>query len=233
MNKYKYQMHAHTLPCSACSRMTPEVLMRSLYKGGYSGCVITNHFINGNTGINRHIPWNEFVREYEKDYIECKKYADIYGLDVIFGIEEGVGYGLEILCYGVTPEILYSHPELRKRDAVLWHSVMNSHGAICIQAHPFRERDYIPEPMLLPIDIIDGVEVFNADNSFENDEKAVEISEKHPNLITLSGADTHIPQTACIGGIEVSERIKSEKQLVEILTSGNYELIKGEKIWIE
>ncbi len=222
---YKYQMHSHTLPCSACSQMTPRELVKSLHKGGYSGFVITNHFIHGNTGINRHIPWNDFVLEYEKDYNECKKHAEKYGMDVIFGLEEGVGEGLEILCYGVTPEILYAHPELRSRNASLWHDVMNSHGAICIQAHPFRERDYIPQPKALPLEIIDGFEIFNADNSYKNDAKAVELSKNHPELITVSGADTHIPETACLCGITVSKRIKSETELVEILKSGKYELI--------
>ncbi len=225
MNKYKYQMHTHTFPCSDCSRMSPEELVKSLHDGGYSGCVITNHFMNGNTGIDRNLPWEEFVGYFEADYLECKKHADKYGLDIIFGIEEGVGGGLEILCYGITPEILRSHPELRRRDARQWHDVARSCGALCIQAHPFRECDHVPEPKLLPLDVIDGFEVYNAGNSCENNVSAAEAFKNHPGLITVSGADTHSPATVCLGGIEASKRITNEKELVEVLKSGEYTLI--------
>ncbi len=205
--------------------MLPVELIKSLYEGGYSGCVITNHFIHGNSGISRSLPWNEYVKQYKNDYLECRKYAEKYGIDVIFGIEEGVGEGLEILCYGVTPEMLYAHPELRQGDARLWHDVLNSHGALCIQAHPFRERDYIPVPKLLPLEYIDGIEVYNYFNSEENDARAYEVYKNHPGLIAVSGADTHSPESVCFGGIETSERITNGKELVEILKSGNYTLI--------
>ena len=227
MKKYKYQLHAHTLPCSACSEMYPEELARALYEGGFSGCVITNHFINGNTGISRYLPWNEFVAEYEKDYLKLKKCAEKYGLDIIFGIEEHVGRGLEILCYGITPEFLYAHPELRERSMELWYKTLNNHGALCIQAHPFREEFYIPNPQVLPLEFIDGIEVYNADNSAKNNLEAEAFFEFHPELITTSGGDTHVPATACLGGIAVSERIRNEKELVQVLKSGEYELIKG------
>ena len=226
MNKYKYQMHAHTRPCSDCSAMYPEELMSALAEGGYSGCVITNHFMHGNTGIPRRIPWEDFVREYELDFLECKKYAEIYGVDVIFGVEEGIGDGLEILCYGITPEVLYEHPELRYMDAEIWYEVMDSCGALCIQAHPFRDRPYIREPLVLPPGLIDGIEVFNYENTYEENLRAKEFASEFSGLILVSGADTHIPETACRAGIETNRRITNEKELVEVLVSGEYSLIE-------
>ena len=74
--KYKYQMHAHTSPCSACAVMSPAELVESLYSGGYSGCVVTNHFYKGNSGIDRNLPYNDFIKKYEEDYLECKKAAE-------------------------------------------------------------------------------------------------------------------------------------------------------------
>lgn len=206
--------------------MHPEELAKALFKGGYSGCVITNHFINGNTGFYRHLPWNEFVAEYEKDYRRLKKCGEKYGLDIIFGIEEHVGRGFEILCYGITPEFLYSHPGLRERNIELWYKTLKKHGALCIQAHPFREEIYIPEPQVLPLDFIDGIEVYNADNSQKNNLEAEAFFALHPELITTSGGDTHEPATACLGGIAVEERIRDEKELVAVLKSKKYELIK-------
>ncbi|MBQ9975117.1 MAG: hypothetical protein IJP16_01290 [Clostridia bacterium] len=44
MKEYKYQMHTHTSPCSACAVTTPLELCRSLAEGGYAGAVLTNLF---------------------------------------------------------------------------------------------------------------------------------------------------------------------------------------------
>ena len=227
--KFRYQMHAHTLPCSACSEMFAEELAESLFEGGYSGCVITNHFINGNTGIYRKLPWEEFVEEYERSYFELKEFGEEYGLDIIFGIEEHVGGGLEILCYGITPEILYQHPELRERNLELWYKTLKEYGVLCIQAHPFREMPYIPESKVLPLEFIDGIEVFNADNYLEDNQAAEEFAKEHPELILLSGADTHEGITACFGGIETTRRIRNGQDLVEILKNREYTLIKEEE----
>lgn len=53
--------------------MTPIELVDALEAEGYSGAVLTNHFYWGNTGIDRNLPWNEFVKAYEIDYKKCKK----------------------------------------------------------------------------------------------------------------------------------------------------------------
>lgn len=227
MKKYKYQLHCHTKPCSACSSMTPSELIDGLVAGGYSGCVITNHFYKGNTGINRDLTWNEFVYQYEKDYIECKNLAQDRDLDIIFGIEEGVGDGLEILCYGITPQFLYDNPELQSdRSVKAWHNALNKFDALCIQAHPYRDRPYIINPRPLPFDFIDGIEVYNYCNkSIEND-LAAELAERHTDFILTSGADAHSGDLMCMAGIETSVRITDEKQLVNVLKTGNYTLIK-------
>lgn len=226
MKTYKYQLHTHTSPCSACAKMTPEELVESLQKGGYQGCVMTNHFIGGNTGIDRSLPWNKFVDQYVDDYMECCRHAEKYDLDIIFGIEEVVVAALEILCYGVTPEILYAHPELASAGPKEWYETMHSYGVLCIQAHPFRERDYIPKARMLPFDCIDGIEVYNACNTDKNNIEAEIIAAEHPEFILVSGADAHRKDEVCYGGIEINKRIQDGKELVELLKAGNYKLIK-------
>ena len=172
--KYKYQLHTHTSPCSKCAPMTPKELIEGLILGGYNGCVLTNHFYKGNSGIDRNLSWNEFVYEYEKNYTECKELAKINNLDVIFGLEEHLVDGLEILCYGITPQFLYDHPELKDDHTIeTWYKDLHEFGALCIQAHPFRDRSYIINPRLLPLKFIDGIEVFNACNTPEANERAL------------------------------------------------------------
>lgn len=219
-------MHTHTAPCSRCGVTTPEQLAEALRSGGYNGAVLTNHFYGGNTGISRALSWDEFVKQYELDYLACREAAKEYDLDIIFGIEEHISGGLEILIYGITPEVLYAHPELKIRDFELWHDVITSHGGIVIQAHPYRERAYIAEPKVLPRQWIDGIEVYNAGNLTLMNERARMYAEANPDLILTSGADTHSPDSVCRAGIECNERIRDGAELVRVLKSGSYRLIK-------
>lgn len=219
-------MHTHTAPCSKCSTMSPKELIQSLVKGGYKGCVLTNHFYGGNTGISRNLSWNDFILQYEQDYIECKKLAKKYDLDIIFSVEEHLFNGLEIFCYGITPQFLYDNPHLQNDHTIeTWYKALHNFGALCIQAHPFRDRAYITNPRLLPSEYIDGIEVFNTSNKPEENIMAQIASNKHNNWILTAGADAHWSELVCNSGIETTKRITNEKDLVNVLKSREYELI--------
>ena len=218
---YKYQIHTHTSPTSKCAAMTPCELIKALYDGGYAGCVITNHFYHGNTGVSRELDWEDFVRAYEADYIECKREAEKYGLDVIFGVEEGIGGPCEILCYGITPEMLYDHPQLIEYSAQRWYNTLHSCGVLIIQAHPYRNGG-VP----LPLELIDGIEVYNHSHDPSLNDSAEAFAAEHPELITTSGGDTHHAEAIAFAGIETDERIKNGEDLVRILKEGKYRLLK-------
>ena len=231
MASYKYQMHIHTAPCSACSRMTPKELCQALHENGYQGTVLTNHFYHGNSGIDRNesTSWKEFVSAYEKDYLECLEEAEKYDLDIIFSVEEVLIPGLEILCYGVTPEVLYSNPELRNCSPERTVEILRQNGVLLIQPHPFREAFYIPNPGPLPLEFIDGVEVYNRGNGTdEMNKKALDFANEH-NLIKTSSADAHSTDRVPCGGIITEKRIKSPQDLVNTLRNGNYTLIIPEQ----
>ena len=219
---FKYQIHTHTAPTSKCARTSPAELAQALHEGGYSGCVVTNHFYHGNTGVSRDLSWEEFVAPYERDYLECKRAGEQYGLDIIFGIEEGVENNAEILCYGVTPELLYSHPELRECNNELWCKVMRENGVVVIQAHPYRSGRHP-----LPLELIDGIEVYNHSHSPEYNDSAEIFAAEHPELILTSGADTHFMHDVAFAGIESQEPIRNGKDLVRILKERKYQLIKS------
>lgn len=227
MKKYKYQMHTHTTPCSLCGRLTPKDLCDALIENGYQGAVITNHFYHGNSGIDRSesTSWQEFVRAYEESYLECKREAEKHDLDIIFSIEESVVPGLEILCYGVTPQVLYDNPQLRRGECDEWIRVMRENGVVIIQAHPFREAFYIPNPGHLPLEKIDGIEIFNRGNAKEYNDKAFILAKENPHLLTTSSADTHTTDTVGVGGIITNRRIRNERELADVLRSRDYDLI--------
>ena len=224
MAEYKYQIHLHTA-LSRCGRITPEELAEGLYENGYQGTVITNHFFNGNTGVDRDLPWQDFVKQYENDYLECKKAAEKYDLDIIFGIEEVVKPGLEILCYGITPSVLYDHPELAHMALEDWAKLMHKNGVVLVQSHPYREASYIPNPGPLPLHLLDGLEVCNTSISKEPNDKAISLASQHPEFLKTAGGDSHWRERIGTGGIITKERIKDGKALARVLLSRDYELI--------
>ena len=226
MKEYKYQLHTHTWPCSACAPMSPAELCQALHEAGYQGAVLTNHFYHGNTGLDRASAWEDFVGAYEVDYQACLEEAKKYDLDILFGIEEGVGMALEVLCYGITPQVLYKNPQLRDCKVEEFWRVMRENGVLLIQAHPFREASYIPEPCVLPLERIDGVEVYNRGNRTAlMDEKAMEVASSHPCLIQTSGGDAHRPNEVAFGGIQTTRRLKTLEDLVACLRQKDYRLI--------
>ena len=226
MEQYKYQMHTHTKPCSRCGLMSPRELCKGLYDNGYKGAVLTNHFMHGNTGVDRSLPWNEFVGAFEKDYHECLEAAKEFDLDILFGIEEVVVPGLEVLCYGLTPEILYDNPELGTWGLEKRIKILHDNGVVVIQAHPYREASYIPNPGPLPLDLVDGIEIYNFGNSStEMNKKAMELAKSNPHLITTSGADAHWVECIPYGGIVTKKRIRTAKELADTLKNKEFETI--------
>ena len=222
-----YEMHQHTSPCSACGKADPVELVRTMKKEGFSGVVLTNHFLHGNTGIERSLPWEDFVRAYEEDYLAAKEAGDELDFDVIFGIEEHVGRGKEVLLYGITPEFLYAHPELSDGKLETIYKAAHSFGALVFQAHPFRARDYIPDPSeTISLEYVDGIEAYNACNPEEENIKAEVYAQENGKMMS-AGSDAHFESFDGRFGIACEHRIKSPAELVETLKSGDYKLYLG------
>ena len=83
---FLYEMHLHTYPTSGGGAPIEEHIP-VLMERGYQGCVITNHFYNGDTRVHRALPWRDFVRPYIEDYERAKRFAEHLDFDVLFGIE--------------------------------------------------------------------------------------------------------------------------------------------------
>lgn len=221
---YKYEMHQHTSPCSHCGKADPVKLVHALKGAGYAGVVLTNHFLHGNTGIERSLPWNEFVKAYEDDYLAAKRAGDELDFDVIFGIEEHIGEGKEVLLYGITPEFLYAHPEMSSGDLATISKAVREFGGLVFQAHPYRNRDYIPDPMKnIPIKYIDGFETYNAANPEVENLLAVEYAEKN-GLLQSAGSDAHSEKTNERYCIECPHRIKNSHELADALRNNEHKI---------
>ena len=221
--KYKYEMHVHTCPCSGGGNDIREHIDDLIAKG-YTGMVVTNHFYAGDNRIDRKLPWEEFVDAYRQDYLYGLEYAQTVDFDLLFGLEENVGYGREILLYGITPELIESHPELKRASAEKYAEVVHAAGGLVYQAHPYRARDYIRNPFPLEcLDLLDGIEVYNAGNEPEWTETA-RIFAEEKGLACIAGSDGHKIGTAGRAGIVTKERIRSNDDIVRVLKNKEYEI---------
>lgn len=225
-----YELHQHTSRCSLCAKVDVKDLVKAIKEQGLAGVVFTNHFHFGNTAVDRNLSFEDFCKEYIEDYNDAKKEAEKYDIDVFFGFEEHVGNAKEVLIYGLTPEKLLRHPEFRSGDLEKIYTAAHEEGALVIQAHPFRDRAYIPDPDLkLPPEFLDGYEVFNRENPDEINDKALIYAESFGKIIT-AGSDSHNEDNDYYRfGIACKRRIKDEKDLVKILKNGDYIIINSRK----
>ncbi len=221
---YIYEMHIHTSPCSGGGSDIREHIDTLIAKG-YSGMVVTNHFYFGDTRIDRTLPWEQFVDAYRIDYLYGLEYAQTLDFDLLFGLEEHVGNGQEILIYGITPELIAAHPELKASSAEKYAEVVHSAGGLVYQAHPYRARNYISVPFPLEcLDKLDGIEVFNAGNEPEWNESARRLADER-GLACIAGSDGHSTKSAGRAGIKTKERIKNNCDLIRILKNREYAII--------
>jgi hypothetical protein len=110
------------------------------------------------------------------------------GIKVFFGIEMSYK-GTDFLVYGLDKSWYLSHPEIMdmKRSELL--AYLQSHGALVIQAHPFREANYIDHIRLFPRQV-HGIEILNASRpDFENNMAAYYA--EYYGLIPFAGSDNH------------------------------------------
>lgn len=227
--KYKYEMHCHTNLCSACAYDTPEKMAEAYYNAGYAGMVITDHFLRGNTAVDRSLPWDEKMRCYWRAYEAARDWAEDRNFNVLFGIEHFYGDGKEVLTYGIDLDFLLAHPGLDHYTLADYSAAVHEAGGFLSQAHPYRHAPYIDADVPPQPQYLDAVEVFNFYNTDEENRLAARLAAEN-GLLTTSGGDEHIHNGDAIGqaGILLSTPPKTGQELVALLRSGDYMLnVKG------
>lgn len=223
---YKYEMHLHSSGCSACAFSDSIEYVDAAIANGYSGLVFTNHFYHGNTEVSRLLSWKEFVAAFCDDYLKAKEYGDQKGIDVLFGIEEVYEPGKEILIYGISPEDLMECPSFRYMNVYEMSDFVREKGGYVVCAHPFRVRDYIPDPFKEPDPaFMDAVEIYNYFNSEEMDLMAEAFALEY-HLPGIGGGDIHHAHNFGFSGLAFEERIHTNQELVAALKAGAYRIIK-------
>ena len=197
--QYLYETHLHTKEASACGNSKGREYIKRYKDLGYAGIMVTDHFYRGNTAINRNLPWNEWVNCFCLGYENARDEGLRRGLDVFFGWEETYN-GDDYLVYGLDKEWLLEHPEVREWTRKQQYEEVRRCGGCVVQAHPFRQRAYIPR-VVLSAGCVDAVEAVNGGHEdFSYDALAYRYAKKIGKPVT-AGSDIHDAYSIYYGDI--------------------------------
>ena len=210
---YKYETHLHTSPVSRCAKAGVRESLEFYKSRGYTGVFITNHFANEAKTIDQSLPYEERIAYYYSDFEQGVEIGKEIGLDVFSGVEITFG-GTDFLIYGPDKQWYLDHPEVETMPAstVLPHYM--DHGALVIQAHPFREAKYIDHIRLFPR-CVHGVEVINGGRTpFEN--QMAKLYAQSYGLLEFAGSDNHTAnKRKLLAGLYFDQPIVSEQDFAD------------------
>jgi hypothetical protein len=236
-----YETHLHTCQGSACGVSRGREYIRRYKDLGYSGLIITDHFFNGNSAIDRSLPWEKWVNLFCRGYEEARDEGVRRGMDVFFGWEETFG-GDDYLVYGLDREWLLKHPEVQNWTRKVQFETVRQYGGCVVQAHPFRQHYYISR-IHLSSGCVDGVEAANGGNMEQSYDALAWVYAKKLALPVTAGSDIHAamdvrPET--VFGVYLDKKMKIIGDYVEAvkqnaiaslkITPGRCDLRGNEKI---
>ncbi len=189
---YVYETHMHTCQASACGRSPGRDYIQKYIDAGFAGIMITDHFYRGNCGVDRALPWREFVNRFCTGYEDALNEGERLGFPVFFGWEENFD-GDEYLIYGLDKAWMLEHPEMPSWTRREQYEIVRAAGGCVVQAHPFRARSYNHTIYLSPA-LSDAVEGFNAGNEPQWNSLAM----RYAGIVGLpvtAGSDNHCAGT--------------------------------------
>ncbi len=220
---YIYETHCHTNLVSACSDFTPEQIVELYVKNGYAGLFVTDHFLNGNTTVDRSLPYEEQIDAFCRGYEAVKKAAGDK-LQVFFGFEYSYK-GTDFLIYGWDKE------DLKKQKIILDLSLKQlsvycrERGVLAVHAHPFREAGYIDHIRLYPE--VEGVEVYNACRNELCNSLGEYYAKAYSKPVT-AGTDIHHFNQKYLGGMAFENELTSVNDFIAAVREGSGKIVKLE-----
>ena len=224
---YKTELHCHTREVSKCAKSPAERTVDFYISKGYTSLVLTNHlsrftFNNHRFGDLSAAPWDLKMDLFLGGYHRMKEVAGdrlniLLGCEMRSNITES-----DYQIYGVTEEFLRSTPDIIDMKMSDVSAAVRAAGMLLVQAHPFRSGMYVTDPAIL-----DGVEIFNGNLGHGNRNDIARIWAEKYGLIGTAGGDNHsaLPDTYA-SGIITDFPITTNEELLRVLRSGEYELIR-------
>lgn len=209
---YLYELHAHCTEVSPCGGVKAEEVV-ALYKAeGYQGLVMTDHYHHEFFSSLGDISWKRKTDQFLEGYRLARKAAEKLDFDLFLGFEiRFTDSGNDFLVFGVNEDFLYENPRLYEHDLAYLNEVVKKiPETLIVQAHPFRKGCKPPENLSL----VDGVEICNGNPRHDSrNSMAAELAREN-NLIKISGSDFHRTEDLGKGGIRLSKRVKTSKELI-------------------
>ncbi|MBQ7347384.1 MAG: hypothetical protein IJW55_05455 [Clostridia bacterium] len=216
--QYKVELHAHTAGISTCARMEVKDVADQYLAAGYSTLILTNHYVEYN--FDNDMSWEESIRRYLAPIHEMQAYVG-NRMTVLPGAEVRNYDTLnDYLILGADEEFFLKNRYLHRLKLKAISRLVREHGALLIQAHPFRNGMSITNPSLL-----DGVEVFNGAPGQNSRNNFAYRWAKAYGFLQTSGSDFHGLHTPITGGILTNEPVNTSAQVVKTIREGNYDLI--------
>ncbi|MBQ9544464.1 MAG: histidinol-phosphatase [Clostridia bacterium] len=215
---FRYETHLHTFPVSKCAKVGVEESLIAYKKLGHDGVFITNHFIDGNINVDASLSFADRLKFYLSDYEKGLEFGKEIGLKVFFGFETSYK-GTDFLVYGLDPDWLFSNPQIEDMKKTEELQYFMDSGALVIQAHPYREANYIDHIRLFPRHV-HGVEVVNACMDDFVNSMARHYAESY-SLIEFAGTDNHRGGSKHrFAGMESETPIENELDFVSRVKEG-------------
>lgn len=201
----KLDMHCHVREGSPDSKIGLDEYITILKANGFDGMLITDHDT-----------YNGY--RYWKEHMKGREHTDFV---VLKGVEYDTvdgGHILVIMPEGVRMRLL----EMKGMRLVKLIDFVHRHGGVLGPAHPCGEpymsytntKCYFKSPELMKR--FDFVEVFNACEPLESNEKAAKLAYKY-NKPGIGGSDAHNPIPAGMGYTEIPEWVSCETELITLI----------------
>lgn len=212
--KYKTELHAHTSGASGCATLPPETVASLYAMEGYSSLTLTNHFDFGM--IKKEKELFATLDKHLEDFEKAKKDGEKLGLNVIFATElRFPGDINDFLFYGPDADFYKSLEIGKTRSLADFVKNYKSRDSLLIQAHPFRDR-----VTLAPIELIDGVEVYNLHTSHNSRVGMAAKYAEENGLIGTCGTDFHHSHNGQLCALCTEEKITQASDIVKAVKSG-------------
>jgi hypothetical protein len=219
---YLYETHLHTAEVSRCARISAAEQVRYYKTMGFSGIIVTDHFLGGHTTVPENLPWERRVELFCEGYELAKQEGDRLALSVFFGWEYSY-MGIDFLTYGLDQAWLLRHRDIDKLFINDYLDLVRGGGGYVVHAHPFREEAYIPMIQLLPRRV-DAVEVCNANRTDFENRLAGEYAAAY-GLKKSAGSDNHTGSQARLCVIGVNSRLNHLGDFIAAVQSSATDIV--------
>lgn len=225
MRMFYTELHAHTAETSRCAKDSAETLVENYKKAGYRTVVITDHLSPSTFEAykSKSLSWDEKIDIFLRGYHAAKQAAGA-DLNILLGMElrfDRRGNINDYLVYGVTEEFLRKSGDLLQMRLPSFSKLAHQNRLLVFQAHPFRNGMKIVNP-----EHLDGIEVYNACIRHNSRNGIAQRWARLHHLRGTSGSDYHRTEDTARGGILTASEIRSNDELLRILSEQNYTLVK-------